>query len=118
MIGSDDSLETFKAIGGIPPAGGIVEAALVVPLLKDVGGNGAVGVEMQPGRNRPGYTCKRDGRQPFRLLPEAQRQGIHRLRRSDRRQTDPTWATPIRPTRRVQSAFIQQKWPMCSGFHG
>ncbi|KAL7237579.1 hypothetical protein ACSBR2_003811 [Camellia fascicularis] len=54
---------------------------------------------------------------PFWVLPEAERQGIHRLRGSDRRKTDPTRPTSICSTRRIQSTFVQQKWPLYSGLH-
>ncbi|CAL5402104.1 unnamed protein product [Camellia sinensis] len=45
---------------------------------------------------------KRVGRDPFWVLPEAERQGTHLLRGSDRRKTDPTRPTSICSTRKYK----------------
>ena len=62
--------------------------------------HGAIGIEVQPRGHRSGDISKRLRRQPLRLFPEVQRQRIHPLRRSHRRQPYPSLPTPIRPARR------------------
>ena len=74
--------------------------------------HGAIGIEVQPRGHRSGDISKRLRRQPLRLFPEVQRQRIHPLCRSHRRQPYPSLPTPIRPARRSPIS----SFPLILGF--